>query len=286
MIDRLEELLAVEATADGQYLAEPGPRLPSLAELAAEPRILTPPFDLRNVFLPGSYTMSLAVVVAATTLDRDDLVPLSAHSTFLRAGTTAEAVRITIERTHDGGRFARRRVALVQDDRSIFTCDVGFHHPDELDDGWQRDAPGLPDPESLATAPSSFPLPIMEVRPLGGPDIDAGRDVTFPLWARFPRGVPDSPAWSAAAMSFAADYFPAQSMLLTSGRSPDTHFARTLEHSMWFHRSVEPSQWMQVDYEPVSVADQRYHAAGTIADRDGTLAATMTQVGIMLPTST
>ena len=208
--------------------------------------------------------MSLAVVVAAASLDRADLVPLSAHSTFLRAGSVAEPVHITIEESHDSGRFARRRLAFGQQERSFFSCDVGFHKPDERDGGWRRDPPTIPDPESLATAPSSFPLPVMEVRPLGGPDIDAGRDVTFPLWARFPHGVPDSPAWSAAALSFASDYFPAQSMLLTSGRSPDTHYTRTLEHSMWFHQSIDPSQWMQVRYEPVSLADQRYHTSGTI----------------------
>ena len=144
----------------------------------------------------------------------------------------------------------------------------------------------MPEPESLSSALSTHFLPVMDVRPVAGPHIDVMRDVTFPLWARFHEGVPRAPGWQAAALSWAADYFPAQSMLVKSGKSPDEYFARTLEHSMWFHQLIDPSSWMQIDYQPMALADQRSHAFGTIHDRDGTLAATMLQVGVMLPFQT
>jgi acyl-CoA thioesterase len=60
--------------------------------------------------------------------------------------------------------------------------------------------------------------------------------------------MPKSPAWSAAALLWAADYFPAQAMLVASGRSAHEYVARTIEHSMWFHCSVDPTAWMHERY--------------------------------------
>jgi acyl-CoA thioesterase-2 len=227
--------------------------------------------------------ISMAVLVAASTVE-PALVPASSHASFLRAGKASEPVEIRVDRSHDSRRFARRRVSFSQQE-TFCVCDVSYHRPDEPDGGWTRDAPELPDAETLPAAPSTLYLGNMEVRPVAGPQINAIDDITFPLWARFPVGVPKSPTWNAAALSWAAEYYPTQSALLASGRSSKEYIALTLEHSMWFHRPIDVSQWMQIDYGPVSLADLRLHTHGAIYDERGTLAATMVQAGIMLPDS-
>jgi acyl-CoA thioesterase-2 len=72
-------------------------------------------------------------------------------------------------------------------------------------------------------------------------------------------------------------------MLIESGRSWPGFSARTLEHSMWFHRPVDPADWLLLDMKPTSLSDQRYLAAGTIHNEAGALAATVVQAGIFLP---
>ena len=285
MIEQLADFLAFDAVGEGEFRAEAlQPRFPTRAECEADARVHTPPFDPQDgVMIVGSYLMGLAVVVAAATLNDPKLVPLSSHTTFLRAGTFGEEVHMAVEFSQDARRFARRRVVFAQQQRTFFTCDLGFHRPDEPDDGWERNPSPLLDVDTLESAPCTFFWPIMEVRPISGPQVHALFDITSPLWFRFPYGLPESPHWSAAALSYAADYFTAQSMMLASGRTFEEFSSRTLEHSMWFHRPIDATAWAQMDYQPLSLADQRYQALGTIHDRDGKLAATMMQTGIMFP---
>ena len=244
MIERLEELLTVESVADGEYRRRSArhrscrhwrnPRqTPESSRLVRPARRALRSGQLRDE--PGRGRRGRAVLIAPTSSRCRRTRRFSAPAAWPRPCTSRS------EESHDSGRFARRRLAFGQQERSFFACDVGFHKPDERDGGWQREPPSMPDPESLATAPSSFPA-----AGHGSSTHWAGRTSTLGATSRFRSGRASrrecrtSPAWSAAALSFAADYFPAQSMLLTSGRSPDTHYTRTLEHSMWFHRVDRP----------------------------------------------
>jgi len=284
LLDRLSDVLTFKQTADDRYLADFGEKFSTLAERLSDDRVFDNPElgdDAPAIY--GGYSLALALVVSGSTVG-EDLVPLSAHSVFLRAGLPTEAVEISVEHDQDSRRFARRRVRFAQGDRVFFSSDVCLHRPDP-DGGWQQSPIDMPAPAEMSSSKVSI-VPVTEERPLAGPESNPFEDVVFPKWIRFPAGVPASPSWGAAAQAWASDSFVAQSMLLASGRSSDRFGARTLEHSMWFHRPVDPADWLLLDMTPTSLTDQRYLATGSIHNEIGVLGATIVQAGIFLPNPT
>jgi acyl-CoA thioesterase-2 len=281
LLDQLADVLTFERVTDDRYVATFGDKTATSAERTSDDRL----FEWPGVgdawwFVMGSYSMALALVVCADTVN--DMVPLSTHSIFHRPGIATEPFEITVERGADSRRFARRRLSYKQHDEVFFSSDICAHRPD-TDDGWQQPPIDLPAPDDMDIALMFIPVPVMEARPLGGAETNALQDPASPAWLRFPAGVPASPTWSAAALAWASDHCVAQTMLLTSGRSPAESIARTLEHSMWFHRPLNPAQWMLLDVTPTSLADQRYLATGTLHSEQGVLGATFAQAGIFVP---
>jgi acyl-CoA thioesterase-2 len=282
LVDQLADVLTFEQIAEDRYVAVLGDKTATSAERASDHRLFEWPGVGDEWFLiMGSYSMALALVVCADTVI-DDMVPLSAHSVFRRPGVPTEPFEVGVERDGDSRRFARRRLRFTQHDEVFFSSDICVHHPD-THDGWQQPPINLPAPDDMDTALMCIPVPVMETRPLGGADTHGLQDPASPAWLRFPAGVPASAAWSAAALAWASDYCVAQTMLLTSGRSPAECIARTLEHSIWFHRPLDPAQWMLLNMTPVSLADQRYLATGTLHSEQGVLGATIAQAGIFVP---
>jgi len=282
LLDRLADVLTFEQIADDRYVAVFGDKTATSAERASDDRLYEwPGVGDAWWFVMGSYSMALALVVCGDTAN-DDMVPLSAHSVFHRPGVATEPFEISVERDADSRRFARRRLRFTQHDEVFFSSDICVHHPD-TDDGWQQSPIDLPAPDNMDTASMFIPVPVMEARSLGGADTHFLQDPASPAWLRFPAGVPASATWGAAALSWASDHCVAQTMLLMSGRSPAEFIARTLEHSMWFHRPLDPAQWMLLDVTPTSLADQRYLATGTIHSEQGVLGASIAQAGIFVP---
>jgi acyl-CoA thioesterase II len=282
LLDRLTDVLTFEQVEGDRFVADPfGDKTATRAELASDDRLDYPESWEGPPFFQGCYSMALALVVAGSTVG-EELVPLSTHSAFPRAGVSTEPVEISVERDSDSRRFARRRVRLCQRDRVFFWSDICFHRHDP-DDGWQQPPTDMPPPGEMGSAPIFVPVPVMEARPSAGPASSVLDDVVFPTWVRFPAGIPTAPIWGAAAQAWASDYYVGYSMLLASGRSPRQSGALTLEHSMWFHRPVDPAEWLLVNMTPASLADQRYLATGSIHTESGVLASTIAQAGIFLP---
>jgi acyl-CoA thioesterase II len=282
LLEQLVDVLSFERITDDRYVAIFGDKTATSAERASDERL----FEWPGVgdawwFVMGSYSMALALVVCADTAN-DDMVPLSTHSVFHRPGIAIEPFEITVERHGDRRRLAHRRLRFTQHDEVFFSSDICVHHPDP-DDGWQQPPIDLPAPDDLETALMFIPVPVMEARPLGGAHTNALQDPASPAWLRFPAGVPASATWRAAALAWAADHCVAQTMLLASRRSPSECIARTLEHSMWFHRPLDPAQWMLLNLTPTSLAGNRYLATGTMHNEQGVLGATIAQAGIFVP---
>jgi acyl-CoA thioesterase-2 len=272
LLERLVDVLTFEQVDGDHFVTEPfGDKTATEEELASEDRLEYLGSWEGPPFFQGCYSMALALVVAGSTVG-EELVPLSTRSAFPRAGDSTEPIEISVERDSDSRRFARRRVRFSQHDRVFFWSDVCFHRQD-FDDGWQQPPTEMPRPAEMESAVLFVPVPVMEVRPLAGPTSKVFEDVVFPT----------SPTWGAAAQAWASDYYVSQSMLLASGRVSAQSGAVTLEHSMWFHRPIDPADWLLVNMTPVSLADQRYLAAGSMHTESGVLASTVTQAGIFLP---
>ena len=285
LLDRLTDVLAFDQVDDGRFIARFGEKTANRAERASDDRLYDfPEIGDDWILLFGSYSMALALVVSGRTVS-DELVPMSARSLFLRTGIPTEAIEIHVERDNDSRRLARRKVRFSHGSRVFFSSDLCFQRPDP-DDGWHQPPIYVPAPAGMTSALMYLPMPVMELRPLAGPDTNVFDDVVIPGWFRFPAGVPESPTWGAAAQAWVSDYMVAQAMLLKSGRFSPAWHARTLEHTMWFHRPINPADWLLLNMTPTSLADHAYLATGTIHDEHGALGATIVQAGIFVPDTT
>jgi acyl-CoA thioesterase-2 len=283
LFDRLEQVLEFEVVGDDEFVADFAGHVANGAERRADPRLWDldePADDDIPPFVFGGYSLAFALVVAASSV-RDELRPWSLHAKFVREGVGSEPVRVALERVTDGRRSARRTVQLLQKDRVFFAADVTLQEQADSN-GWQRPPREVPPPTSLETGIMGFPAPVMEVRPLAGRDTNMLKEVIFPFWARFPNGVPSGTAWSPAAQAWSSDYGTAVGMLFQSGRSLADGIARTVEHSMWFHRPLDPAKWFLVDNEPITLRDTQLLSLGTVHDETGVHAASFTQAAMVL----
>ena len=190
MIERLEELLAVESVADGAVGRRSArPEVAVTGGIRGRP---TPSSLLRSIrrgafrswqLRDEAWPWSSRPAVLSQRRPR----PLSAHSSFLRAGSMAEAVHITIEASYDSGRFARRRIAFGQQERSFFACDVGFHKPDARTAAGSTSRPQCPTLRASPPPRARSRCRSWKFEHWPGRTSTAGRDVTFPLSARFRR---------------------------------------------------------------------------------------------------
>jgi acyl-CoA thioesterase II len=285
LFERLEQVLEFEVVGDDEFVADFAGHMANRAERRADPRLWDreEPADVDDdppPFVFGGYSLAFALVVGASSV-RGELGPWSLHAKFLREGVGSEPVRVSLERVTDGRRSARRTVRLLQKDRVFFAADVNFQALEDSG-GWQRSPKAVPAPTELDTAIMGFPAPVMEVRPVAGPDSDMLKEVIFPFWARFPNGVPGGSGWSPAAQAWGSDYGTAVGMLHQSGRSLADGIARTVEHSMWFHRPLDPANWFLVDNEPIALGEKQLLSLGTIHDETGMHAASFAQAAVVI----
>lgn len=283
LFERLEEVLEFEAVGDDEFVADFAGHVANGAERRADPRLWDddePADDHVPPFVFGGYSLAFSVIVAASSVP-DEFEPWSLHSKFLREGVGSEPLQVVLERISDGRRSARRTVRLLQRERVFFAADVTFQARGDSNGG-QRCRKEVPPPTALETGNMGFPAPVMEVRPLAGADSDMLSEVIFPFWARFPNGVSSGSAWSPAAQAWGSDYGTAVGMLLQSGRSLADGIARTVEHSMWFHRPLDPAKWFLVDIEPITLRDTQLLSLGTIHDETGAHAASFAQAAMVI----
>ncbi len=280
------------------------PAFPSLAEvldLTPDPggdpdRFLgqTPQTPLPRVF--GGQVLGQALMAATRTVEVDRPVH-SLHGYFLRPGDPQRPITFAVERMRDGRSFSARRTHALQGGRPILSMISSFQLPAEGVDH-QDDMPDVPPPESLPTmtellAGSDDPRlefwrrhrPV-DFRPVDGSDylrpVPAG-DVTEGMWMRATSPLPPDPALHAAALAFISDYFLLQPVLRRHGLTlgADGLKVASLDHAMWWHRPARVDQWLLYVLRSPSASGARGLGFGRIFTRDGVLACSVAQEGMI-----
>ncbi len=251
---------------------------------------------LQRVF--GGQVAGQALVAAGRTVPTDRAVH-SLHAYFLRPGDPGLPIVYEVDRIRDGRSFTTRRVVAIQHGKPIFNLAASF----------QLQQPGLehttpmppvPGPEELETLGTRMapyadehmgawytrPHPI-DVRYVGDPPrvaIDTGhREPRSQVWMRADGRLPDDPLLHVCAVTFASDMTLLEATLLTHGRAwgtGDTAGA-TLDHAMWFHRPFRADEWWLYDQESPWTGASRGLARGSIYTRDGQLAVSVVQEGML-----
>jgi acyl-CoA thioesterase-2 len=257
----------------------------------------SPQVGWQRVF--GGQVIGQALVAACRTVE----APRPAHSLhayFLLAGDPRVPIIYNVDRIRDGKSFTTRRVVAIQHGHAIFTMQVSFH-ADEPGLEHQMPMPDVPDPEHLPGEAEirerimgMMPDPVrayyegeraIEMRPVEyerylGRKYD---DAKFHVWIRVTGRLPDDPQIHQCVLAYASDLTLLDAALIPHGR---TLFERdflpaSLDHAMWFHRPFRADEWLLYAQDSPNLNGSRGFSRGLIFTRDGTLAASVAQEGLV-----
>jgi len=247
--------------------------------------------DRPRVF--GGQVAGQALVAAGRTVE-DGKGVHSLHAYFLRPGDPTIPIVYEVDRIRDGKSFTTRRVVAIQRGEAIFNLQASFHR---AEDGYdhQLTMPEAPAPESLPRADEIEPptpgrlwerQPV-DMRYVDGPPWDrkpsaSGRQL---VWIRADGTLPDDPLLHVCVVTYASDYTLLGSTLVPHGVSHwrNEVMMASLDHAMWFHRPFRADEWLLYSQTSPSASGARGLAYGGIFRRDGTLAVSVVQEGLIRP---
>ena len=251
--------------------------------------------SLQRVF--GGQVAGQALVAAGRTVPADRPVH-SLHAYFLRPGDPSVPIVYEVDRIRDGRSFTTRRVVGIQHGKAIFNLSASFQ---VVEPGISHTTtmPAVPEPETLQTLQERMqpyatemdgwyarPRPI-DVRYVGDPPRIArdhgDRTAHSQVWMRADGDLPDDPLLHVCAVTFASDMTLLDSTLLNHGLSWGTGdvMGASLDHAMWFHKPFRADQWWLYDQESPWTGAARGLARGSIYTRDGELAVSVVQEGLL-----
>jgi acyl-CoA thioesterase II len=262
-------------------------------------RGFSPPEKQLRVF--GGQVAAQSLVAAGRTVGDGkggDRPVHSLHAYFLRPGDPKIPILYQVDRIRDGRSFATRRVSAVQRGEAIFHLSASFHVREEGVSHQER-MPDVPDPETLPTweqvmAPHAEtwgeellrrPRPI-DVRHIGepirtSPTGSAPRPPSHSMWLRADGKLPDEPLLHACLVAYASDMTLLDTIMLPHGLIWTDGTQASLDHAMWFHRPFRADEWLLYTQSSPTASGARGLATGTIFTRDGALAVSVVQEGLL-----
>ncbi len=248
----------------------------------------------------GGQVAAQALVAAGRTVPEDRL-PHSLHAYFLRIGDPGAPIVYTVDRMNDGRSFTARRVVAVQHGQPIFALSASFQRWEE---GMEHQAPmpSAPDPESLPTAEELLPTygldpavvrkalearAAVDLRYVDDPPYGRygePREPRSQVWFRANGKLDDDPLLHVVLATYVSDMTLLDSILLAHGRggwAVGDVVGASLDHAMWFHRPFRADEWLLYDQESPSASGGRGLGQGRIYTRDGRLAISVIQEGVV-----
>jgi acyl-CoA thioesterase-2 len=251
----------------------------------------------------GGQVAAQALVAAGRTVGSGtgaDRPVHSLHAYFLRPGDPRVPILYQVDRIRDGRSFNTRRVAAIQRGEAIFHLSASFQvHEDGV--SHQLQMPEVPDPEILPTwtevmAPYASTLGDAYTRPRPidvryvGPPIRTSpssepRPPAHQMWLRADGKLPDDPLLHACLVAYASDMTLLDTIMLPHGLIwTEGGTQASLDHAMWFHRPFRADEWLLYDQRSPTAANARGLATGTIFTREGALAVSVVQEGLLRST--
>jgi len=254
----------------------------------------------------GGQVAAQALVAAGRTVPADRPAH-SLHAYFLRAGDPGAPIVYTVDRIRDGRSFTTRRVVAVQHGQPIFHLSASFQ---TFEEGMEHQAamPPAPDPETLQTTAEMLPRHLdahgdeavarrilearaaVDLRYADAPPFATVGEVREPrsqVWFRTNGkldGAIDEPLLHVCLATYVSDMTLLDSVLLAHGRGgwvTGDVVGASLDHAMWFHRPFRADEWLLYDQESPSASGGRGLGQARIYTRDGRLAITVIQEGVV-----
>ena len=245
----------------------------------------------------GGQVAGQALVSAARTIDEQVRGIHSLHAYFVRPGDPNVPILYEVDRLRDGKSFSTRRVIAIQHGKVIFNLQASFH-ADEPGLDYQLAMPsGVPDPESLPdfkTRMEPFkeqlgdwydrPRPI-DIRYVDNDPLSREGQPRLGqrVWMRADGELPDDPVLHTCIVTYASDMTLLDTALLPHGigwTDGKVQMA-SIDHAMWFHRPFRADNWLLYDQSSISTSNARGLAGGAIFTRDGSMAVSVVQEGLI-----
>jgi len=259
-------------------------------------RGLSPQVGWQRVF--GGQVIGQVLVAANRTVN--GRLAHSLHAYFLRAGDPSVPIIYNVDRIRDGGSFTTRRVVAVQHGQAIFSMAASFHK-EETGLEHQIKMPEVPPPESLPSEAELKACLIDRVppqvkaywereRPIEIRPVDLSRYLTpgnhapsQQVWIRATGELPNDQSLHQCVLAYASDFTLLDTALIAHGRfvfDPKLMLA-SLDHALWFHRKLRADEWLLYAQDSPISGGGRAFCRGMLFTRDGKLAASTAQEGLL-----
>lgn len=247
----------------------------------------------------GGQVAGQALVAAGRTVPSDRPIH-SLHAYFLRPGDPSVPIVYQVDPIRDGRSFTTRRVAARQHGDPIFHLSASFQ---VVEKGFEHEVamPAVPAPETLASvheASSEGRSRMSELlQAFRAIDLrhattraDDGSDRVLPghrsIWVRVVEPMPDDPLLHVCVLAYLSDLTLLGAALLPHGLveiPSDEVQTASLDHAMWFHRPFRADDWLLYEQWSPSASGARGLASGRIFAREGGLAVSVVQEGLIRP---
>lgn len=269
----------------------------------------------------GGQILGQALASAQQTIQKPSLLVHSLHSYFIRNGDVTNNIIYIVKSIRDGRSFSTRLVTAVQNGVNVFILLASFQIPDLDHISHQWPMPSVPNPEDLPTEAQYYldiaqdsrcpplwkPMLIarsqrqspIDCRPVavadflsefGSPDpaytesgamypkfLSENRNI---FWIKCKSKLSDDKNVHTSVLAYASD-----SWLLGTARGTvaiqRVGMIASLDHSMWFHSEFRADEWLLYVMESPRAHDGRGLSFGYIFTRNGDLAVTVGQEGLI-----
>ncbi|KAK9528538.1 hypothetical protein VZT92_012691 [Zoarces viviparus] len=258
----------------------------------------------RTQRLFGGQIVGQALVAAAKSVG-DNLYAHSLHCYFVRAGDPKVPVLYHVDRTRDGRSLAVRSVKAVQHGQAILTCQASFHTLEPSPIQHQFTMPVVPQPEDLLTVEELIHLYLrepgleetskqnlnkllanevpIEMKPVNPSHSfrRAAREPKRLFWVRARGHIGEgNMKLHCCVAAYVSDLAFLGTAMLPYPNST-VKFSASLDHAMWFHSTFRTDEWMLYECESPWAGGSRVLVHGRLWRRDGVLAASCSQEGLM-----
>ncbi|XP_047203270.1 acyl-coenzyme A thioesterase 8 [Girardinichthys multiradiatus] len=252
----------------------------------------------------GGQIIGQALVAAAKSVS-DNLYAHSLHCYFVRPGDPTVPVLYQVDRTRDGRSFTVRSVKAIQHGQPILICQASFQvlQPSPLQH--QVPMPVVPQPEDLLTVEELIQRYLSQadltesakhgLNKLLANEVPIEMKPVSPAhFYRFASGEPRRLFWARArgyigegnmklhccVAAYVSDYALLGTVLLPYSKYK-ARFIASLDHAMWFHSTFRSDEWMLYECDSPWAGSSRGLVEGRLWRRDGVLAASCSQEGVL-----
>ncbi|KAI8885110.1 Thioesterase/thiol ester dehydrase-isomerase [Backusella circina FSU 941] len=234
-----------------------------------------------------------------TVTDEFDIHAL--HSQFIIACDTNIPVLYQVQNLRDGRSYMNRYVTATQKNQLIFVCSLSFSkRNDFINLDHQIKMPQVPGPEQATSlfekysealkqndlAPIQRKFLVIRLEEVALIDF---RQIEIPKptnqqqhWFKTKGPVADDRGLHACIIAYASDMTFINAAATSNGLYPKgISMLTSLDHSMWFHSPVKADDWLLYDVESPRTSSGRGLVCGKVYTRDGKLAVTATQEGVV-----